>query len=142
MFGCAATTFSKISGSMATLGGRGKLSSLWKRLGITCGMSSENTITRRIFWRTFVSSEESSRGEKGGINERWKVAEVCGYGSNKKDGTRGCGIVIKVVERGNWITISKAAVPLDTCSAMAAEFMGGCMLTNVLNLPFAKELRF
>ena len=61
-------------------------------------------------------------------------------GSNKKDGTSGGGIVIEGVDKGNWIAISTVVVPLDTCSAMTAEVAGACILTNVLNLMFTKQL--
>ena len=60
-------------------------------------------------------------------------------GSNKKDGASGCGIEIKGVDRGTWIAISKVALPLETCSAMSAEVVGACMLTDILNLLFPKQ---
>ena len=44
-----------------------------------------------------------------------------------------------VVLKGNWIAMSKVVVPLDTCSAMTAE-VAACILTNVVNLMFTKQL--
>ena len=38
-------------------------------------------------------------GEKGGNNERWKVVQGCWDGSDKKDGSSRCGVVIKGVNR-------------------------------------------
>ena len=48
-------------------------------------------------------------------------------GSNKKDGTSGCGVVTKDVYRGNRVTIS---------TAMAAEVTCACFLTDVRDLIF------
>ena len=52
----------------------------------------------------------------------------------KEDGSSGCGVVIKAVDRKNWITISNIAVPLRACTAMAAEITGVSVLTEVLDL--------
>ena len=54
-------------------------------------------------------------------------------GSSKSNGRRGCGLVIKGVDRDRWITISKIAVPVGLCTAMAAEVMGACVLTGILD---------
>ena len=48
------------------------------------------------------------------------------------DGTSGCGIVIKGVDRQKWVTISKIAVSLKVGAAIAAEVFGVCVLTGVL----------
>ena len=47
-----------------------------------------------------------------------------------------CGVVIKEVDRERWITISRIAVPLKVGTAMAAEMMGVCVLTGILDLVF------
>ena len=57
-------------------------------------------------------------------------------GSNKRDGTSGCGIDIKGADRDKWITISKIAVPLGMRSALSAEVAGTCILADVLGLIF------
>ena len=44
--------------------------------------------------------------------------------ARRKDGRSGCGIVIKAVDGEKCITISKMAVPLKACTAMAAEITG------------------
>ena len=52
----------------------------------------------------------------------------------KTDGRCGCGGVIKGVDKDTWITISKIAVPLKTCTAMAAKIAGASVLTGILDL--------
>ena len=49
-------------------------------------------------------------------------------------------MVIKGVDKEKWVTISKVAVPLKICTAMAAEMMGVCLLMSVLNLILNKKL--
>ena len=74
--------------------------------------------------------------EESGNHERWKAVREFWDGSNKKDGTCGCGIVIKGVERKKWITIRKIAVPLEVCSGLSA---GACIMTGILNLVLKKK---
>ena len=62
---------------------------------------------------------------------------VSGMESFKDDGRSGCGIVIKGVDREKW---SKIAVPLIVGAAMAAEVIGVCVLTSVLDLILCKSL--
>ena len=62
--------------------------------------------------------------------------ENSGTVATKKDGTCGCGIVIKGVERKKWIRISKIAVPLEVCSGLSA---GACIMTGILNLVLKKK---
>ena len=45
-----------------------------------------------------------------------------GTAAKKEDGSIACGIVIKVVDREKWITISKIAVPLKARATMALVF--------------------
>ena len=55
--------------------------------------------------------------------------------AKKNNGRSGCGgVVTEAVDRGNWITISKFAVPLKACTAMAAEIAGFNMLMAVLDV--------
>ena len=61
-------------------------------------------------------------------------------GSSKDSGKSACGVVIKGVDRDNWVTISRIAVPLSAGTAMAAEGMGVCVLTEILDLVFNKCL--
>ena len=77
--------------------------------------------------------------EKGGNVERWKEVKGFWARSNTNDGASGCGTVNKGVDRGTWIAISKVALPLETCSAMSAEVVGACILTDILNLLFPKQ---
>ena len=63
-------------------------------------------------------------------------------GSAKDSGTSGCVVVIRGVDRDRWVTISKIAVPLGTGTAMAAEVMGVCVLTETLGLGFQQMLVF
>ena len=55
------------------------------------------------------------------------------------NGNSGCGVVIKGV-REKWVTISRIAVPLKAGAAMAAEEMGVCVLTSIIDLIFCKSL--
>ena len=48
-------------------------------------------------------------------------------GSTEEDGCSGCGIVIKAVNMENWITISSAAVPLETSTARTTGIAGACV---------------
>ena len=73
--------------------------------------------------------------EGGGNRERWKAVREFWDGSKKKkDGTCGCGIVIKGVDRKKWIRIRKIAAPLKACSGLFAEVAGACIMTGILNL--------
>ena len=57
-------------------------------------------------------------------------------GSFKDNGKSGGGVVIKGVDRENWMTIRKIAIPLKVGTAMAAEIAGVCVLTGILHLIF------
>ena len=71
---------------------------------------------------------------------RWKAVKGFGDGSCKDNGESGCGVVIKGVDRERWVTISRIAVPLKVGTAIAAETMGVCMPTGILDLVFHKCL--
>ena len=64
----------------------------------------------------------------------------CWEDSFKDNGQSGCGVVIKGVDRERWVTISKIAVSLKVSAAMAAEVVGMCVLTSVLELILCKNL--
>ena len=68
--------------------------------------------------------------------DRWKAVEGFGYGSCKDNGESRCGVVMKGVDRERWVTISRNAVPLKVGTAIAAETLGVCMLTGILDLVF------
>ena len=73
--------------------------------------------------------------DRSGNTETWKA--VTGWdGSSKDRGKSACGVVIKGVDRDNWVTISRIAVPLSAGTAMAAEGMGVCVPTEILDLVF------
>ena len=59
-------------------------------------------------------------------------------GSKIMDGSSGCGIVIKGVDKERK-SISKIAALLEVC-ALSAEVTGACMLTNILNVAFHKNV--
>ena len=59
-------------------------------------------------------------------------------GSAKNNGRSCCGIVIKGAD--TWITNSKLAVLPGIGTAMAAEVMGVCVLTSILDLVLHKSL--
>ena len=66
----------------------------------------------------------------------WKAVKGFWDGSCRENGESGCGVLIKVVDRERWVTISKMAVPLKVGTAMAAEIMGVCVLMGILVLIF------
>ena len=61
-------------------------------------------------------------------------------GSSKINGRSGCGVAIKGIDRDKWITVSNIALPLGVGVAMAAEVMGVCVLTGILDLVLHKSL--
>ena len=61
-------------------------------------------------------------------------------GSGRDNGKSGCGVVIKGVDKNRWVTISRIAVPLRVGTAITAEVMGVCVLTEILDLVFKKSL--
>ena len=73
-------------------------------------------------------------------SESWKAVIDFWDGSFKDNRNCGCGVVIKGVDRGRWVTISKIAVPLKVGTAMAAEVAGVCVLTEILDLVFNNSL--
>ena len=72
--------------------------------------------------------------------DTWKAVKGFCDGSCKVNGTSGCGVAIKEVDRERWVTISRSAVPLKVGTAMGAEMMGVCVLTGILDLVFHKCL--
>ena len=70
----------------------------------------------------------------------WKAVKGFWDGSAKDYGKIRCGVVIKGVDRDRWVTISGIAVPLKVGTAVAAEVMGVCVLTEILDLVFNKCL--
>ena len=60
----------------------------------------------------------------GNNTENWKGVRGFWDGSKKTGGRSGCGVVMKGVDRDKWITFSTIALPLTTCTAMAAEVVG------------------
>ena len=48
-------------------------------------------------------------------------------------------VVVGGADKGKWITISNIAVPLKVGTPMAAEVVGVCLLTSILNLVFDKK---
>ena len=47
---------------------------------------------------------------------------------------------LKEVDREKWVAISKVALPLRVCTAMAADMTGECLLIGVLNLILNRNL--
>ena len=78
--------------------------------------------------------------DRSNMTETWKAAKGYWDGSLKDNGKSGCGVVMKVVDRSRWVTISRIAVPLKIGTAMAAEVAGVCVLTGILDLVFNKCL--
>ena len=64
-------------------------------------------------WRTWAQKgRERSRLRKETLKNTGRRFEVFGVGSTKTDGRSGCGVVMKGVDKDQWITIRKIAVPL------------------------------
>ena len=78
--------------------------------------------------------------DKGKNTENWKAVRGVWDGSTKTNGRSGCGVVIKGVDRDNRITIRQVAVPLSMCTAMAAEVVGFCILTGIMDLVLGKNI--
>ena len=47
---------------------------------------------------------------------------------------------VVVVDRDKWITISKIAVPLKACTAMATKVVGASVLTGISDLVLEKAI--
>ena len=73
-------------------------------------------------------------------SETWKAVKGCWDGSFQDNGSSGCCVVIKGVDRERWVTISKIAIPLKVGTAMSAEVAGVCVLTVIVDLIFCKCL--
>ena len=56
--------------------------------------------------------------------------------SGKDNGKRECGVVIKGVDRERWVTRRRSGGLLKVGTAMAAEMIGVCVLTGILDLVF------
>ena len=78
--------------------------------------------------------------DRSNKTETWKAVKGHWDGSLKDNGKSGGGVVMKVVDRSRWVTISRIAVPLKIGTAMAAEVAGVCVLTGILDLVFNKCL--
>ena len=79
--------------------------------------------------------------EQGGNNERWKAVKGGFLMEAKRETAPAAAVWLsRVVDRESWITISKVAVPLVLCIAMAAEVTGACILADVLDLTFSQQL--
>ena len=92
-----------------------------------------------ITWRSRGLKDRKKITIEGAKNTKDKKAGRGYWDGSNEDGRIGCGFVIKAVDKGSWITISKVAVPLKACTAMAAEIAGAGMLTGVLDLLFDKK---
>ena len=49
-------------------------------------------------------------------------------------------MVVKGVDKENWVTIRKIALRLRECTAMAAEMTGVCLLMGVIDLIWSTDL--
>ena len=78
--------------------------------------------------------------DRSNHTETWKAVTGFWDGRFKDNGKSGCGVVIKGVDRVNWVTINKIAVPLKVGTAMAAEVMGVCVITEFRDLVFNRCL--
>ena len=71
--------------------------------------------------------------------ENWKALRRIWDGSTKTNGRIGCGVVIPGVDSDTWITINKIAVFSRMCTAMAAEVVGVCVLTGIMDFALGKH---
>ena len=72
--------------------------------------------------------------DKDSNTEKQKAVKGFRDGSGKDNGESGCGVVVIRVDREKWVTISKGALPLRMCTAVAPEMTGVCLFICVLNL--------
>ena len=66
--------------------------------------------------------------------DTWKAIKEFRDGTCRNTEKSGCGVVIRLVDTERWVTISRIAVPLKIGTTMAAEMMGVCVLTGILDL--------
>ena len=59
---------------------------------------------------------------------------------DETNGRSGSGVAIKGVDWDKWITISKIAIHLRMCTAMAAAVVGVCILIGILDLVLRRNL--
>ena len=71
--------------------------------------------------------------------EKWTTVKGFWDGTCKEHVKSGCVVVVEGVDKGKWITISSIAVPLKVGTPMAAEVVGLCLLTSILDLVFDKK---
>ena len=121
--------------------------SWWKRRAVT-PISNIDNFVKHIYrkhnqeadrWAGIGAQGRRKIGRKD-VPTTWKAIRGFWDGSFKDDGRSGCGIVIKGVDRQKWVTICKIAVPLKVGAALAAEVIGVCVLTSVLDLILCRSL--
>ena len=69
----------------------------------------------------YLETEGKTKITTAKNTEEWKAARGFWDGGKNDDARSVCGIVVMAVDREKLITISKNAVPLKACTAMAAE---------------------
>ena len=119
------------------LGGTKKTLHSWWKKSVACLLRKVDDHVKHAFRK---QNREADHLANVGAEGKWKITiegventetrkTVCGYwdGSTEEDGCSRCGIVIKAVNMENWITISSAAVPLETSTARTTEIAGACV---------------
>ena len=122
------------------------LHSWWKR-GAATPFSNIDNFVKHIYRE---HNQEADHGTDIGAQGRrkidvfrkdvpttWKAIRGFLDGSFKDDGRSGCGIVD---HRSRQTQTGKIEVPLKVGAAMAAEVLGVCVLTSILDLIFCKSL--
>ena len=123
----------KFKGSY-THGGREELPRQTQTSTTLRSTSTENTTKRQT--TQLISQAQRKRKYdvyRKDVPTTWKAIRGFWDGSFKDNGKSDCGIVIKGVDRGKWVTLRVGA-------SMAAEVLGVCVLTSVLDLILCKSL--
>ena len=143
LYNCVATAMWLTNGSMATTRWeRSTATNLWYPKNAAFLVEEENCAPRGEICRLREAHLQRTQSRNGPLRESGNGRENEDHDRTRheyrgvdsgtelpgwlqeRDGNSGCGIVIKAVGRGKWVTISKCAVPLKVCTAMVAEIAG------------------
>ena len=108
--------------------GPADISISYRTEGTTVQMCGDSNVAEKWI-NGYYALGEKYKNKMGGKSNTGKRKAIRGLwdGGAKANGRCGCGVIIKGADRDTWVTISKIAVPLRTCSAMTGEVVGACI---------------